>query len=54
MLIGYAELKSADEDWLKTQDCVDTVNLFLLNNRQQVRQNKYTCKDTCACENHIL
>ena len=40
MFIDYAELQAEDGNLMKMQDCVDAVNLFLQNNRQQVLESK--------------
>ena len=40
MFIDYAELQAEDGNLIKMQDCVDAVNLFLQNNRQQVLESK--------------
>ena len=40
MFIDYAELQAEDGNLMKMQDCVDAINLFLQNNRQQVLESK--------------
>ena len=50
MFIDYAELQAEDGNLMKMQDCVDAVNLFLQNNRQQVLESKGKISHDLAIE----
>lgn len=50
MFIDYAELQAEDGNLMKMQDCVDAVNLFLQNNRQQVLESKGKISHELAIE----